>query len=798
MNQYPAHLCSHQWVCRLIPFSLTFSRKENTLTSRVEAREEKPSHKEILSLRSPSAKTIPFSYGTFRSLIISHFPPPPHHPLPGPDRELLATHRSIPSNSNTTKTLGQHCHPKMPFDFQKYDEKCRGLTPDELQREWQHYTRLITGAATSTTVSGLAIPLTAGVSTIGVALAAPAIHNARKKREIVERHLNYHQTTHVTRKRDVAGGVAVSGTIGVLTLGISSLGADAIAQQGAEHGISAVVENDTAIKVVAHAAMDGAGMAVEHMHTSHLKKRDAHKAFQAAGVFDAVTNAKAAEAKAAEAGHAAIPAYNPQAWTAGSGSHMSFPPPPPYSPGMTVPMTGTPAPAYTGNTMASSTPYQTGAQTQQYVLDSTSNRFLITSCRVIPRRPVGSISSQGTAATAESTCTTERKADYFMTPTQYSASPAPASTQATGAFDMSPVAGALPTWNSGAPNMPQEHRTQTEAKPQATITNFESVELPAEYAPLSCPTPSTHYSAPSESNEPYAPTDSSTNEQGLSRTLERDTAKQEVSLTSSETVEVTCTFNGFPPPTPAPVTPQCTAPSYVLSPAPSSISDVTRRHSVTPSMSPSPAPQPSSQYNTHRHSIAQPVQHYAPTPSPVPSSTPAAQAVPYFPPPHTPAAAPSTLNTVSVAATPPLPYFPPPPTSASPAASSQPKVHRPVPLHQYTHSNTGFPAPMQTPSQQPASRRASYFGFSLPPMQEEPKYEAVPVPQAYHPQRPQSQIFPPTPMSLPTSPDQQQPQQSSPGYFPQSQWGMQQPGYNVNYGHVHTVYTPPENQGSWR
>src|SRR6187551_3351394 len=100
----------------------------------------------------------------------------------------------------------------MPFDFKKYDEKCRGLTPEELQREWQHYTRLISGAATSTTVSGLAIPLTAGVSMIGVGMAAPAIHNARKKREIIERHLQRHGTTQQTRKRDVVSSMALSGT----------------------------------------------------------------------------------------------------------------------------------------------------------------------------------------------------------------------------------------------------------------------------------------------------------------------------------------------------------------------------------------------------------------------------------------------------------------------------------------------------------------------------------------------------------------------------------------------------------
>ncbi|KAI1638225.1 hypothetical protein F4809DRAFT_600864 [Biscogniauxia mediterranea] len=72
----------------------------------------------------------------------------------------------------------------MPFDFKKYDEKCAGLTAEQLQLEWNRYTRLITSASTSTAVSGAAVPATFGVSAVGVALAAPALHNARKKRTI--------------------------------------------------------------------------------------------------------------------------------------------------------------------------------------------------------------------------------------------------------------------------------------------------------------------------------------------------------------------------------------------------------------------------------------------------------------------------------------------------------------------------------------------------------------------------------------------------------------------------------------
>ncbi|KAF4498696.1 hypothetical protein FAGAP_5174 [Fusarium agapanthi] len=213
----------------------------------------------------------------------------------------------------------------MPFDFKAYDQKCQGLTLEELQREWEHYTRLISGAATSTAVSGCAIPLTLGISTIGVAMAAPAIHNARKKREIIERHLNRLNATHKTRKRDVLGSMAVSGTIGVVTLGVGSMGADAVATAGAEHGIQSIVANETAIKLVSHAALDGAGMMVEHKHTDHLKKKDARKAFQKAGVFQAVQ-----DAKAAEAGYTIQPYQNNgQVYTAGSSSQAL--PPPPYN-----------------------------------------------------------------------------------------------------------------------------------------------------------------------------------------------------------------------------------------------------------------------------------------------------------------------------------------------------------------------------------------------------------------------------------------------------------------------------------
>ncbi|PKS09835.1 hypothetical protein jhhlp_004458 [Lomentospora prolificans] len=181
----------------------------------------------------------------------------------------------------------------MPFNFKAYNTECNSMTPEELQREWQYYTRLISGASTSTAVSGLALPLTCGVSVIGVSMAAPVIHNARKKREIIEKHLNKYGATHHTRKRDVLGSVAFSGTIGVVTLGVGAMGTDAIAAKGIEHSISAIIENETAIEVVTDTTLNGATMGIEHVRASHMKKAEAYKASQAASVDQAVNNAKA-------------------------------------------------------------------------------------------------------------------------------------------------------------------------------------------------------------------------------------------------------------------------------------------------------------------------------------------------------------------------------------------------------------------------------------------------------------------------------------------------------------------------
>lgn len=100
------------------------------------------------------------------------------------------------------------------FGFEQFDELCGTLDSHELQLKWQHYTRSMSAASTSTAVATLAIGPTGGVSAIGAMIAGPLLHNARKKRQIIERHMNSRGLKPETRNKDIYIPMAVSGTIG--------------------------------------------------------------------------------------------------------------------------------------------------------------------------------------------------------------------------------------------------------------------------------------------------------------------------------------------------------------------------------------------------------------------------------------------------------------------------------------------------------------------------------------------------------------------------------------------------------
>ena len=146
------------------------------------------------------------------------------------------------------------------------------MSLEELRLEWNHYTRLITGSATSTTISGLAAPFTGGISLVGVFIGSTGIHNARKKRAIIDCHLARYEEQHRTRKRDVIGSMAFSSTLGVATLGIGSMGAEIALAEGIQHGIFESTAG-TEVKVAAHVIADGVGLAIEHKHHKDLKAK---------------------------------------------------------------------------------------------------------------------------------------------------------------------------------------------------------------------------------------------------------------------------------------------------------------------------------------------------------------------------------------------------------------------------------------------------------------------------------------------------------------------------------------------
>jgi hypothetical protein len=159
----------------------------------------------------------------------------------------------------------------MPFDYDEYQKKCDGLTTQQLHAEYANYTRQLAGGATSTATSVLFSPFTAGISLVGIGLSAPRVHNARKKREIIQAGLEARGETHQTRKRDVLAPVAVAGTLSGLTLGLAGPGADMIAGQVVGHGME---------YAASHAALDATGAALEHTHDKRTHKK-AHQRLQA-------------------------------------------------------------------------------------------------------------------------------------------------------------------------------------------------------------------------------------------------------------------------------------------------------------------------------------------------------------------------------------------------------------------------------------------------------------------------------------------------------------------------------------
>ncbi|EMD67008.1 hypothetical protein COCSADRAFT_351596 [Bipolaris sorokiniana ND90Pr] len=163
----------------------------------------------------------------------------------------------------------------MPFDFDAYDKKCSQMSPEELHLEWNHYTRLISGAAASATLGGSALVFTGGVSIIGVAIGSAGFYNARKKRQILKRHLDREHRTN--RKRDIVGSAAFNGAVGLTTLGLGTLGAEKVLELGIENGVFGRAA-ETGVKVATGVVVNGVNTAADDRYHTHKKKREAKRA----------------------------------------------------------------------------------------------------------------------------------------------------------------------------------------------------------------------------------------------------------------------------------------------------------------------------------------------------------------------------------------------------------------------------------------------------------------------------------------------------------------------------------------
>lgn len=140
------------------------------------------------------------------------------------------------------------------FKFDEFDALCGELDGEQLQLKWQHYTRALSAASTSTAVATLAAGPTGGVSMIGAMIAGPLIHNARRKRQIIERHMKSKGMEPETRNKDIYGPMGFSAVLGGATVGVGSVGAELLAV-------------DTMTKIVSHAAIDAGVTAAEDKHS---------------------------------------------------------------------------------------------------------------------------------------------------------------------------------------------------------------------------------------------------------------------------------------------------------------------------------------------------------------------------------------------------------------------------------------------------------------------------------------------------------------------------------------------------
>lgn len=164
----------------------------------------------------------------------------------------------------------------MPFDYKTYTLSSQNLSTWQLQREWDNYTRQISGSSAGTAISILGAPLTLGISLVNLAFICPRIDNARHKRAIIECILVSRGETHHTRKRDVLVPVALSTGLGAVTFGFAPVAAEAVTDAAAAGCIAVVAGNPHFVAGATDLVLDAVNDGIEVEEDGREKRKEAN------------------------------------------------------------------------------------------------------------------------------------------------------------------------------------------------------------------------------------------------------------------------------------------------------------------------------------------------------------------------------------------------------------------------------------------------------------------------------------------------------------------------------------------
>ncbi|KAL0939504.1 uncharacterized protein CTRU02_206114 [Colletotrichum truncatum] len=162
----------------------------------------------------------------------------------------------------------------MPFDAEAYDLKCRQMDDNALIARREHYVRQIASSSTGAALRTAAGAATAGLTWLMIPYDAARIHNARRKRKILEKHAIDRGLTIETKCGDVLGPMALGATLGVVAFEGAQMCADMV--MGADGGGSAAESKEAgeAVKGIAHLGLDAGIAAVEHKHAQREKSHE--------------------------------------------------------------------------------------------------------------------------------------------------------------------------------------------------------------------------------------------------------------------------------------------------------------------------------------------------------------------------------------------------------------------------------------------------------------------------------------------------------------------------------------------